>query len=369
MLKKGKKSLKSLKVLLVWGSKGKRLYMEEFAESLKKLHVECKLVNETDFAKPFPSKKMSDWFRKDKKLMKLLEEFKPDAVFVDRQAHVCVNTIKEKFPVFVFLRGQYWSEIEWAKKTLYKDPIMRKVVNERDKIANECFSNATAVLPICKYLEKIVKKHHPDQQTHVLFEGIHASNWYKTDGMKLQHPCVGLVQDANWWGKTKEMLILKKVMDSMPKVNFYWAGGGLFADKILEKLDGCKNFHYLGRLSYPDKVRDFLSEIDIYSLISGMDLGPRTLNEAQLMKKPIVASNVGGIPELIKDGETGFLVEEGNVEDLIEKLNILLNDKELAKKMGEAGRKRASIHFSWENIAKNFIDILNSHSIGIRQTI
>ena len=64
-----------------------------------------------------------------------------------------------------------------------------------------------------------------------------------------------------------------------------------------------------------DKVRDFLSEIDIYALISGMDLGPRTLNEAQLMKKPIVASNVGGIPELIKDGETGFLVEEGNVED------------------------------------------------------
>ena len=175
--------MKSLKVLLVWGSKGKRLYMEEFAESLKKLHVECKLVNETDFAKPFPSKKMSDWFRKDKKLMKLLEEFKPDAVFVDRQAHVCVNTIKEKFPVFVFLRGQYWSEIEWAKKTLYKDPIMKKVVNERDKIANECFSNATAVLPICKYLEKIVKEHHPEQQTHVLFEGIHASNWYKTDGM------------------------------------------------------------------------------------------------------------------------------------------------------------------------------------------
>jgi len=52
-VKKGKESLKSLKVLLVWGSKGKRLYMEEFAESLKKLHVECKLVNETDFAKPF----------------------------------------------------------------------------------------------------------------------------------------------------------------------------------------------------------------------------------------------------------------------------------------------------------------------------
>ena len=158
------------------------------------------------------------------------------------------------------------------------------------------------------------------------------------------------------------MLILKEVMDSMPKVNFYWAGGGLFADKILEKLDGCKNFHYLGRLSYPDKVRDFLSEIDIYSLISGMDLGPRTLNEAQLMKKPIVASNVGGIPELIKDGETGFLVEEGNVEDLIEKLNILLNDKELAKKMGQEGVKFVKSEFNWEKVAKNFLNILEKYT-------
>ena len=106
-----------MKVLLVWGSKGKKLYMEEFTESLKKLNLDCKLVNEIDFAKPFPSKKITDWFGKDKKLIKLLNEFKPDAVFVDRQAHVCVNTIAEKFPVFVFLRGQYWSEIEWNKKS------------------------------------------------------------------------------------------------------------------------------------------------------------------------------------------------------------------------------------------------------------
>ena len=353
-----------MKILLVWGSKGKKLYMEEFTESLKKLNLDCKLVDETDFAKSFPSKKISDWFGKDKKLIKLLNEFNPDAVFVDRQAHVCVNTIAEKFPVFVFLRGQYWSEIEWAKKTLYKDDtIMKKVVEKRDKIANECFSNATAVLPICKYLEKIVKQYHPNQKTHVLFEGIHASNWYKTNGMKLKHPCVGLVQDANWWGKTKEMLVMTKVMKAMPNVNFYWAGGGKFADQVLDNFKECENFHYLGRLEYPEKVRDFLSEIDIYSLISGMDLGPRTINEAQLMEKPIVATNVGGISELIKDGETGLLVEEGNPDDIIKKLNILLNDKELSVQMGKAGRKRASEYFSWERIAQNFVEILDSHSI------
>ncbi len=46
-----------------------------------------------------------------------------------------------------------------------------------------------------------------------------------------------------------------------------------------------KNFHWLGKLEYPDKVREFLSEIDIYALITGMDLSPLSLKEAQLMKK------------------------------------------------------------------------------------
>ena len=335
--------------------------MEEFTEALEILGAECRLVDEGDFAKPFPSKKIGDWFRKDKKLNTLLEDFKPDAVFVDRQANVCKCIIKSGIPVFVFLRGQFWSEVEWAKKTLYKNPIMKTVVDLRFNVAEECFSKSTAVLPICKYLDNIVKEHHPKQDTYVLMEGIHSHKWYNTKGMELKHPCVGLVQNSEWWGKAKEMLILKDVMDAMPKVNFYWAGGGPFEDEILKELNKCKNFHFLGRLQYPDVVRDFLSEIDVYALISGMDLGPRTINEAQLMGKPIVASNVGGIGEIMKDNETGFLVEEGNPRDLQEKLEILLNDKQTAEKMGIAGRKRAEELFNWEKIAEEFLDIVKKY--------
>ena len=109
-----------MRILLVWGSKGKRLYMEEFTDALRKLDADCKLIDEKDFARPFPSKKFRDWFKKDKKLEKVLGEFKPDVVFVDRQANLCKCVIEAGIPVFVFLRGQYWSEVEWAKKTLYK---------------------------------------------------------------------------------------------------------------------------------------------------------------------------------------------------------------------------------------------------------
>jgi len=111
-------------------------------------------------------------------------------------------------------------------------------------------------------------------------------------------------------------------------------------------------------LEYPDKVREFLSEIDVYALVSGIDMSPLTLQEAQLMKKPVIATNVGGVPELMKDGETGFLVKKGKPEEIIEKLNILLNDNEKALEMGEMGRKFIEDNFSWEKVAEKFIKIV-----------
>ena len=216
-------------------------------------------------------------------------------------------------------------------------------------------------MPICKYLEKITNEHVPNQKTDVFFEGIDASQWYKTNGMKLKHPCVGLVQRANWWGKTSEMLILKKVLEKLPDVQFYWAGHGPFEERILTELEKYENFHWLGKLEYPNKVREFLSEIDIYALITGMDLAPLSLKEAQLMKRPVIATDVGGNPEMMKDGVTGFLVEKGNHKQLIEKIKLLLTDKKLSEQMGNEGRRFIEETYSWEVAVKKFIRILNLH--------
>ena len=120
----------------------------------------------------------------------------------------------------------------------------------------------------------------------------------------------------------------------MPNVNFYWAGDGPYRDKILPALEKFDNFHWLGHLKYPDEVRQFFSEIDIYALVSGIDMSPHTLLEAGLMKKPILATNVGGISESCKDGETCFLIKENDWNDWIKnltntQLNQLKNDEKI----------------------------------------
>ena len=347
--------------LLIGASSSKIFHLKEFAQNLEKNNIECKVVLDSDYADGFPSRKIGNWFKSNSKFTELINDFKPDAVFVDRQRHFGLEALNNEIPLFVHLRGNYWEEMKMARKTLYSSPPKKLAINKWDDIASQVFQGSKIILPICKHLENVVKNHYPKKPTSVLYQGITPENWFRTEGMKLKHPCVGLLQGAVILEKTKELLTLTKVLEKMPDVTFYWAGDGPYRDDVLPILEKFDNFQWLGALEYPDKVRDFLTEIDVYALLSGIDMSPLTLLEAQLMEKPVVATNVGGIPELMKDGETGFLVEQGNHEQLIDKFSLLLEDKELAKKMGEQGRKFIEETFNWELVTKKFIKMAESY--------
>jgi glycosyltransferase involved in cell wall biosynthesis len=350
--------------LLIGGSTSKIFHLKEFANALTDLGVECKLVVDTDICRGFPSRKISDWFQTRKKFDQLIAEFKPDAILVDRQRHFALAASKHNIPLLIHLRGDIWKEMEWAKHTLYKSLPKRIALQTWISITRQTFQKSSLIIPICQHLEKIVKQNYPDKKTGIMYQGITATRWYPSEGMTLKHPCVGLLQGAVIWGKTQEMLILENVLKSMPDVTFYWAGDGPHREKILSVLGKYDNFKWLGPLQYPDKVREYLTEIDVYALVSGIDMSPLTLQEAQLMKKPVVATNVGGIPELMKNNETGFLVEKGDADGLIEKLSFLIKDKEKRKIMGENGRKFVEENFNWEKIAREFLDIVKKTGIN-----
>lgn len=351
--------------MLIGCSPSKLFHLEDFAENLKKNDVETKIVIDTEIYTGFPSKKISNWFESKEKLQQLIKEFNPDFIFVDRQTNFALEAIKTGIPVFVHLRGDFWTETEMAKQTLYQSPPKRLFIKLKDNIAEECFKSSHAILPICSYLENIVKDHHPESNTFVLYQGIDPSKWYKEEGMKLKHPCVGILQSSTIWGKTKELLILPQVMKKFPDVTFYWVGDGPYSDKILPVLEKFKNFQWLGKLEYPGKVRQFLTEIDVYALITGLDMSPLTLQEAQLMEKPVIATNVGGIPELMRNNETGYLVEKDNADDLIEKINLLLKNNEMRTKMGKEGREFVIKNFSWKVITKGFIELMKNYNKNI----
>jgi glycosyltransferase involved in cell wall biosynthesis len=82
--------------------------------------------------------------------------------------------------------------------------------------------------------------------------------------------------------------------------------------------------------------------------------------EAMTYGKPVVATRVGGIPELVSHGESGFLVARGDAEDAAEKILTLLGDRELRGRMGRVGRETAHTKFS---LRKNVERLINAYGV------
>jgi len=328
--------------------------------ALQKNDIKCKLIYDIEYSNKFFDINIKNRLGKQKKLKKLLDEFGPDVVLLDRLSGIATEITKAGIPFFILLRGNVWEELKWAKETIYTSPQKRLSFLKKQRFIKTCFNNASVILPISKYLENVVRKNIPEKNIELFsVDGRDPSEWNQVSGMNLKHPCVGLLQGMNVWGKTRELLILTKVMKELPGVMFYFAGDGLYKDKIIPKLKNFKNFVWLGNLEYPIEVKKFLSEIDVYLLLSGMEGLGQTIIEAFLMEKPVIATNIGGIPELIEDGKTGFLIEVGNHDDLIKKINQVFDQPIIASNMGSKGKETMQENFNWDSIAKKFVLILN----------
>lgn len=76
--------------------------------------------------------------------------------------------------------------------------------------------------------------------------------------------------------------------------------------------------------------------------------------EAMASGLPVIASKIGGMKYTVKHGKTGYLYSPGNIEELKSRLKQLIEDAELRREMGQAGRKRIEVHFDWNTVISNY---------------
>lgn len=108
---------------------------------------------------------------------------------------------------------------------------------------------------------------------------------------------------------------------------------------------------------YDPRIPDLLARVDVVALPSLSEGLPIVLLEAMAHGKPVVATPVGGTPELVVDGETGILVPPGDIGALAEALRTLLDDPQLAARMGEAGRRRVEDRFTAQQMADAVLEL------------
>jgi glycosyltransferase involved in cell wall biosynthesis len=105
---------------------------------------------------------------------------------------------------------------------------------------------------------------------------------------------------------------------------------------------------------FRDDIPDVLGALDVAVSSSAFEGSPLAMMEFMEAARPIVATSVGGVPDLIDDGVHGRLVRAGDVEGLREALREMLNDREAARRMGERAQERRRREFDLEVVVRRF---------------
>lgn len=156
---------------------------------------------------------------------------------------------------------------------------------------------------------------------------------------------------------------IKSVKNSFPDVLLLVIGDGALRKELedfTQRENISTNVRFTGLCDNPDI---FLKDIDIFVLPSLYESFGIVLLEAMAQKKPAIASNVNGIPEVVVHNQTGILVPPANPQALSEAIIKLATDKELARKMGLAGYERVNKFFRREQMVENFDNLYKKLSV------
>jgi glycosyltransferase involved in cell wall biosynthesis len=118
-------------------------------------------------------------------------------------------------------------------------------------------------------------------------------------------------------------------------------------------------------LGYQEDVSPFYAAFDALVLPSANEGTPVSVIEALAAQTPVVATRVGGVPDVVRDGEEGFLVGAGDTEALAERLTRLARDPDLRRRLGESGRQRVLGRYAVERLLDD-IDRLYRELLGAR---
>ncbi|MBS0169848.1 MAG: glycosyltransferase family 4 protein [Nitrospira sp.] len=144
------------------------------------------------------------------------------------------------------------------------------------------------------------------------------------------------------------------ILAKCPKTTFVFAGRGQLEAELKEQAHQLGIDGYVRFLGLRQDIPQILALLDVFVLPSLSEGLSMAILEAMVAGKPVIATDVGGNPELVEDGVTGYLVPSQNSQALADRVIALLTEKGHALQFGKTGQLRAQGQFSLQTMVQNY---------------
>jgi glycosyltransferase involved in cell wall biosynthesis len=178
------------------------------------------------------------------------------------------------------------------------------------------------------------------------------------DEQGIDHPYLLFVGRIS---RQKGILQLLKAMEQLDRVYLVLCAGSPdtpeLEREVREEVNRNPRIKWIKQMIPKDKVIQLYSHAAAFVCPSIYEPFGIINLEAMACKAPVIASRVGGIKEVVVDGETGFLVAPDDPNELADRIKFALDNPELMAKFKENGRQRVEQYFSWRTIAKRTVEL------------
>src|SRR3989338_991587 len=325
-----------------------------------KLEIESQKPNLTVSVCPFFYKFFwPKWIKLYFEIKKTVKKFKPDLIWVGQVLPVgeAVYLIKQRFKIPYFVSA-HSLDILLPQKNFRKDKILKKILDKAEFIT----ANSEFTKKELQNLENSYKK------IEIIYPcpNIKNNGLIKKQGNQKILLTVGRLVKRKGQGKVIE--VMPKLLLDFPDLTYLIIGNGpekINLESKIDNLDLNDKVKILTDVS-DEELSGYYASSDIFVMpVENMEDDAEGFGivylEAAEFGLPVIGGKSGGATEAILDNETGLLVEPGNQKDLLEKISLFLNNGQLAKKFGAAGKMRIDQEFIWEKQADKLISKLNHY--------
>ncbi len=284
---------------------------------------------------------------------------------------------RERIEKILVGHGSHYIRLAFLANLLLKIPYYIVIhgteilLPERQRSIQKTFSKATRIIAVSNFIKRLlIQIRISEKKIAVILNGVDPVKFnpgldpskirekYNLAGKKV---ILTVSRLTRYKGQHRVLEALPQVLKKIPNLVYLIVGKGdeeKYLRKIVRNLGLEGKIIFIGEI-FREETPLYYAACDVFILPSDLESFGIAYLEANACGKPVIGGRSGGVSDAIIDGETGLLVDPLNINQIVGALVKLLTNSELARKLGEEGRKRVERELNWQAMAKKIKGIIH----------